>query len=63
MRYKITQRKPDVREDESSYSTAFYPVLRPPYFDYPIVGYGFTQEQADTNAINNLTSGGEENEI
>jgi hypothetical protein len=52
-KYKIIQRKPDVREDESSYSTAIVS-YKFPYFEYPIVGYGFTQEQADTNAIEKI---------
>ena len=50
--FKIKQRKPDVSQDESSYSTS----IENPLEEYPIVGYGFTQSQADDNAIRQLLS-------
>jgi len=53
MKLKITQRKPDVSEDESSYSTS----ISPGSFsnqNCSVVGYGFTQANADTQAIENF---------
>ena len=48
--YKIWQRKPDVSQDESSYSTS----IEIKGEIYPVVGYGFTQKDADTKAIEEL---------
>jgi hypothetical protein len=50
MRYKIKQRKPDTSQDEPCYSTA----IEIPGETYPIVGYGFTQRDADDNVIRQL---------
>jgi len=48
--FKIWQRKPDVSQDESSYSTS----IEIEGETHPVVGYGFSQEVADTNAIREL---------
>ena len=49
-RYRIWQRKPDVTENESAYSTSISISTEA----YPVVGYGFSQEQADDNVIKAL---------
>lgn len=50
-RWRIWRRPPDTSIGESSYSTAIYKNN-----DYPIVGYGFTPEQADAKVIEKLLS-------
>jgi hypothetical protein len=56
MKFKIFQRKPDVEQDESSYSTRIE-VYDQEWHTEPaayFIGHGFTQGDADNESINHL---------